>query len=139
MDQVENDPEVKVIVLDSALENYFIANFDVVRGPEMPAPETGSGLPLWIDIAQRLLKSPDISIAAIRGCTRGFGIEFAVAGDMRFASREQAIFGQLEVDVILIAGGGSMKNIPALVGRARALNLLSVRKTSMPISLNFTD
>ncbi|WP_426486134.1 enoyl-CoA hydratase/isomerase family protein [Flavobacterium sp. 2] len=124
MDQIESDPDVKVILFDSSVENYFIAHFDVARAAEMPNPKTASGLPLWIDIAQRLLNSAVISIASIRGRIRGIGIEFALACDMRFASRELAIFGQFEVGVNLIPGGGSMENLPVFLGRARAIEII---------------
>jgi enoyl-CoA hydratase/carnithine racemase len=64
-----------------------------------------------------------VSIAAIRGRARGVGIEFAAACDMRFAS-EKAVFGQFEVGVSTIPGGGSMEFLPLLVGRARALEMI---------------
>ena len=43
---------------------------------------------------------------------------------MRFASREKAIFGQLEVGTSTIPGGGTMENLPLLLGRARALEVI---------------
>jgi len=91
-------PELRVIVFDSAIPNYFIAYFDIVKGAEFVARKTPSGLLPWFDVAQALYDSPVISIVAIRGRIRGVGIEFATACDMRFAS-EKAIFGQFEVGV----------------------------------------
>ena len=116
-------PELRVIVFDSAIPNYFIAHFDVVRGTEILSRKTPSGLLPWFDVASALYESPVISIAAIRGRTRGVGIEFAAACDMRFAS-ERAVFGQFEVGVSTIPGGGSMEFLPLLVGRARALEII---------------
>jgi enoyl-CoA hydratase/carnithine racemase len=51
------------------------------------------------------------------------GIEFVAACDMRFAS-EKAIFGQFEVGIGTIPGGGSMELLPLLVGRSRALEII---------------
>src|SRR5258706_13106186 len=62
-------------------------------------------------------------MAVIRGRARGGGSEFALACDLRFASREKAIFGQPEVGFGLIAGGGALARLPLLVGRARAIEI----------------
>jgi enoyl-CoA hydratase/carnithine racemase len=75
------------------------------------------------DVAIALHESPVISIAAIRGRARGVGIEFAAACDIRFAG-DKAIFGQFEVAVGTIPGGGSRELLPLLVGRARALEII---------------
>jgi enoyl-CoA hydratase/carnithine racemase len=117
------EPRLRVIVFDSGLDDYFIAHFDIIRGSEILTRKTSSGLLPWFDVALALYESPVISIASIRGRTRGVGIEFAAACDMRFAS-EKAIFGQFEVGVGTIPGGGSMENLPLLIGRARALEMI---------------
>jgi enoyl-CoA hydratase/carnithine racemase len=116
-------PKLQVIVFDSAVQNYFIAHFDVIRGGEILNRKTASGALPWFDVALALHESPVISIVAIRGRARGVGIEFAAACDIRFAS-EKAIFGQFEVGVGTIPGGGSMEFLPMLVGRARALEII---------------
>lgn len=122
--QMQRNPELRVIVFDSAIENYFIAHFDIFRGAEILGKKTSSGLAPWFDVAKALFDSPVVSIAKIRGRTRGVGIEFAAACDMRFASRENAVFGQFEVGVSTIPGGGSMEFLPLLVGRSRALEII---------------
>ena len=53
----------------------------------------------------------------------GGGAEFALACDLRFASREKAVFGQPEVGSGLIAGGGALARLPLLVGRARVIEI----------------
>ena len=65
-----------------------------------------------------------MTIASIRGRTRGGGAELAAACDMRFASLERAIFGQPEVGAGLLPGGGGIERLPLLVGRARALEII---------------
>src|SRR2546422_3536653 len=44
-----------------------------------------------------LFRSPAVTISAIRGRARGAGSEFALATDIRFASRERAVLGQFEI------------------------------------------
>ncbi|HTL09940.1 MAG TPA: enoyl-CoA hydratase/isomerase family protein [Chitinophagaceae bacterium] len=121
--RMQNDAELRIVVFDSAIENYFIAHFDIAKGAEVLSRKTQSGLLPWFDVAQALHDSPVISIAAIRGRARGVGIEFAAACDMRFAS-DKAIFGQFEVASGTIPGGGSMEFLPLLVGRARAIEII---------------
>ena len=64
-----------------------------------------------------------MSIARIRGRTRGIGNEFVLACDMRFASRQSAVFGNPEIGVGLVPGGGALEWLPRLVGRSRALEI----------------
>src|SRR4029077_15852586 len=52
------------------------------------------------------------------------GCEFALACDLRFASREKAIFGQPEVGFGLIPGGGALERLPLVVGRSRAIEIV---------------
>jgi enoyl-CoA hydratase/carnithine racemase len=65
-----------------------------------------------------------LSIAVVRGRVRGGGSEFALGCDIRFASREKAIFGQPEVGIGLIPGGGALERLPLLVGRSRTLEIV---------------
>ena len=67
-----------------------------------------------------LSSAPVVSIAKIRARTRGIGNEFVLACDMRFASRKSALFGNPEVGVWLVPGGGALEWLPRLVGRSRA-------------------
>jgi enoyl-CoA hydratase/carnithine racemase len=66
-----------------------------------------------------------ITVATIRGRARGIGNEFLVALDVRFASREKAIFGQPEVGIGIIPGCGGMQRLSRLTGRARALEIIA--------------
>jgi enoyl-CoA hydratase/carnithine racemase len=72
----------------------------------------------------RLSRAPVVSIASIRGRATGVGSELALASDMRFASRENAVLSQWEVGAGLVPGGGPMARLPRLIGRGRALEVL---------------
>ena len=119
MNDLEADSSVKVVVFQSANPDFFVAHLDVAKAAERPEM-----LGLWRDIVLRLSSAPVVSIAKIRGRTRGIGNEFALACDMRFASRQSAMFGNPEVGVGLVPGGGAMEWLPRLVGRSRALEFV---------------
>jgi enoyl-CoA hydratase/carnithine racemase len=76
------------------------------------------------DFCYRTIGCQNLSIAKIRGRTRGIGDEFALACDMRFASRQRALLGQPEIGVGLVTGGGALEWLPRPVGRSRALEIV---------------
>jgi enoyl-CoA hydratase/carnithine racemase len=119
MTELEADSSVKVLVFQSANPDFFVAHLDVAKAAERP-----EALGLWRDFVLRLSSSPVVSIAKIRGRARGIGNEFVLACDMRFASRQSAVFGNPEVGVGLIPGGGALEWLPRLVGRSRALEIV---------------
>lgn len=121
---MDRDPEVKVIVFRSEIEGYFINHFDLSKAKDFPIESTNPPLPTWTDLVLRLSKSPVISIASIRGRTRGGGNEFSLACDLRYASLEKALFGQPEVGSGILPGGGGSERLPRLVGRDRALEII---------------
>lgn len=79
---------------------------------------------MWTDIVLRLSKAPYITIASIRGRIRGGGNELALAFDLRYASREHAMFGQPEVGSGLLPGAGGTERLPRFIGRDRALEVI---------------
>jgi enoyl-CoA hydratase/carnithine racemase len=119
MTDIETDPAVKVVLFQSANPDFFTAHLDVARAAERPRV-----LDLWRDFVLRLSSTPVVSIAKVRGRTRGIGNEFVLACDMRFASRQSALFGQPEIGVGLVPGGGALEWLPRLVGRSRALEIV---------------
>jgi enoyl-CoA hydratase/carnithine racemase len=123
---LEADEQVRVVVFDSAVDDYFLNHSDFLAKLEdltaMPAGPTG--LPPWPDFLVRLTRVPVVSIALIRGRATGNGSEITLACDMSFASREKAIISQWEVGVGMVPGGGPMARLPQLIGRNRALEVL---------------
>jgi enoyl-CoA hydratase/carnithine racemase len=126
IDALEADGQVRVVVFDSAVEDYFLNHSDFNAKLEdltsMPAGPTG--LPPWPDFLVRLTHLPVASIALIRGRATGNGSEITLACDMSFASREKAIISQWEAGVGMVPGGGPMARLPQLIGRNRALEVL---------------
>jgi len=119
---IEASEELKVVVFDSADPDFFMAHWDI-SSVAPPRPD-GTPAPSWIDISLRLARAPVVTIGLIRGRARGMGSEIPLGFDMRFASLERAIFGQPEVGVGLVPGGGSMERLSLLAGRARALEIV---------------
>lgn len=123
---LETDPEVKVVVFESAVPDFFLTHYDFIP----PLQETTSmppgptGMPPLPDMLSRLGRAPVVSIASIRGRATGVGSELALASDMRFASREKALLSQWEVGAALVPGGGPMNRLSRLIGRGRALEVL---------------
>jgi len=125
---IEQDPDLNVIVFDSANPDFYLAHYDVENDPaKTVALGTGpTGMHAWLDLLVRLSRAPVVSIASIRGRARGAGSEFVLACDLRFASRENTVVGQFEVGTGVVPGGGPMARLSRLVGRGRALEILLV-------------
>jgi enoyl-CoA hydratase/carnithine racemase len=124
--QIETDPQVRVVVFESAVPGFFLTHYDFV--PPLSAttdlPPGPTGLPPLPDMFVRLSRAPVVSIVSIRGRATGVGSELSLASDLRFASREKAILSQWEVGAGLVPGGGPMARLPRLIGRGRALEVL---------------
>ncbi|WP_406213789.1 enoyl-CoA hydratase/isomerase family protein [Streptomyces canus] len=121
--ELSEDPQVHVAVFTSSTPGYFFNHFDLDRVADF-MPSDPEATPAWIDLVVRLSTAPFISIAAIRGRTRGGGDELALACDLRYASREHAVFGQPEVGGGILPGGGGTERLPRLIGRDRALEAI---------------
>ncbi len=124
--EAEADERLAVIVFDSADPDFFLAHWDIAADPALTdaLPPGPTGMHPWLDVLVRLSRLPQVTVSAIRGRARGAGSEFALATDLRFASRERAVLGQFELGAGAVAGGGPASRLPRLVGRGRALEIL---------------
>jgi len=117
VDRMQADPELRVVIFDSADPDYFISHLDVARLSDVPdRPGAARLSDTWHDTVTRLARAPVLSIASIRGRSRGIGNEFSLACDLRFASRERALMGQPEIGFGLVPRGGAFDWLPGLVG-----------------------
>ncbi|MFI7154402.1 enoyl-CoA hydratase/isomerase family protein [Nonomuraea sp. NPDC050022] len=120
VDRLIDDPEVKVVVFDSAVPDFFMAHLNLGR-----IEEFGEGMPTWFALIDKLVRAPFITVGSIRGRARGIGNELLAALDVRFAAKETAVLGQLEIGTAIIPGCGGMQRLPRLTGRARALEIIA--------------
>src|SRR5246127_4403898 len=118
VEAMQGERALKVVTFESANPDFFLAHYGIGESTSR------FGTPRWIETAVALAQSDVLRIAVIRGRGRGGGCEFAQACDVRFASREKAIFGQPEVGFGLIPGGGALQRLPLLVGRSRAIEIV---------------
>ena len=125
--QLAADPDVRVVVLRSALPDFFIAHFDVtliqILPTEGPAPENATLNDFHL-MCEAFRTMPKATIAVIEGRVGGGGSELALSCDMRFAALESAIFGQPEVALGIIPGGSGTVRLGRLMGRSRALEAI---------------
>ena len=122
--ELADDPLVQVVVFTSSTPRFFFNHFDLRQATKFPRVPGDDSTATWVDLVVRLSKAPFISIASIRGRTRGGGNELSLAMDLRYASQEQAFFSQPEVGTGIVPGGGGSERLPRLIGRDRALEAI---------------
>ncbi|HET6295729.1 MAG TPA: enoyl-CoA hydratase/isomerase family protein [Kribbella sp.] len=117
--------DVRVLVFKSANPEFFINHVGLVMSDgsgEVSEPlEIMQG---WPAFSHWLSSSPVVTIVTLRGRAWGFGCEFALSADMRFASRENTRLCLLEVGFGALPGGGGLEWSQLLAGRARALEFV---------------
>src|SRR4051812_34032929 len=124
--EAAGDPDVRVVVVDSANPEFFIAHADVsliLQLPSEPQPPP-TELPLFTAMVDRFRTMPKATLAVIEGRCRGGGSELVLGMDLRFAALGRARLAQPEVAVGIIPGGGGTQRLPRLVGRGRALEVI---------------
>jgi enoyl-CoA hydratase/carnithine racemase len=121
---LSEDPAVQVVIFTSGTPRFFYNHFDLRQAAKFPSVPGEVSSPAWVDLVIRLSKAPFISIASVRGRTRGGGNELSLAMDLRYASKEHAFFSQPEVGTGILPGGGGSERLPRLIGRDRALEAI---------------
>ena len=110
-----------MVVFSSADPDFFIPHVDVTKIAEYrEAAAKLTGEKSIGALFRRLSETNATAIAQIAGRVRGGGNEFVLACDMRFALRERAIFGQMEVGFGVSPGAGGLQHLARLMGRGRA-------------------
>jgi enoyl-CoA hydratase/carnithine racemase len=127
-EEAKADASVLGVILTGAGDKAFIAGADIGELAHVEAFDAeessrfGQGV---LDLIENLGKPV---IAAINGFALGGGCETAMACTIRIAA-EHAKFGQPEVKLGLLPGGGGTQRLPRLVGKGRALQLILTGET----------
>lgn len=122
LDRLCDDADVRVVILTGAGDRAFVAGADITEFAERSPLEQRaamSGRRVFDEVAA----FPKPTIAMVNGYALGGGCELALACDMRVAARS-ARFGQPEIRLGLIPGGGGTQRLPRLVGAGRALRMI---------------
>jgi enoyl-CoA hydratase/carnithine racemase len=117
LERLDADPEVRCIVIAGA-DEFFAAGADIRAMAERPvdaAPDP-KGIEFW----QRLTAIGTPTIAAVSGYAFGGGCELALACDM-IVCDEKTRFGQPEITLGIIPGGGGSQRLARAVGKQRAM------------------
>ena len=123
--ELEADEGVRVVVLQSALPDFFIAHSGLGRvGSASKMVSVTRSFRFTQTIGERFRNMLKVTIAKIEGRARGGGSELALAMDMCFAAVGKAVFAHPEVAIGLVPGGGATQRLPRLMGRGRALEVL---------------
>ncbi|MEZ4720864.1 MAG: enoyl-CoA hydratase-related protein [Flavobacteriales bacterium] len=123
--ELESNNDVRCIILTGSGEKAFVAgadisefaNFSVAEGKKLAA----SGQQKLFNLVENLTTPV---IAAVNGFALGGGLELAMSAHMRVAS-DNARMGLPEVSLGVIPGYGGTQRLPRLVGRGRAMEMIS--------------
>jgi enoyl-CoA hydratase len=122
-EHARDDATVRGVILTGAGAKAFIAGADIGELAKVTAFEAEQSSRFGQEILDLIENLGKPVIAAVNGFALGGGCETAMACTLRLAV-ETAKFGQPEVALGLIPGGGGTQRLPRLVGKGRALQLI---------------
>jgi enoyl-CoA hydratase len=122
-EDARDDASVRGAILTGAGNKAFIAGADIGELAHVAAFEAEESSRFGQEVLDLIENLSKPVIAAVNGFALGGGCETAMACTIRIAV-ETAKFGQPEVALGLIPGGGGTQRLPRLVGRGRALQLI---------------
>jgi enoyl-CoA hydratase len=122
LDELREDESVRVVVITGAGEKAFVAGADISEFEGRTAVSQRD-----VMTARSLFTAVDTFpkpvIAMVNGFCLGGGCELALSCDIRVAS-ETARFGQPEINLGIIPGGGGTQRLTRLVGEGKAMELI---------------
>jgi len=122
---LDEDKDIRVIIITGSGEKAFVAGADISEFADFDAKQgkalAAKGQKELFDLVAEL-STP--VIAAVNGFALGGGLELAMASHIRVAS-SNAKMGLPEVSLGLIPGYGGTQRLPQLVGKGRALEMIT--------------
>ena len=114
---------IRSIVITGSGDKAFIAGADIKSMSEYSPEEAYDYSKKGQELVRCIMNYKKPIIAAVNGYALGGGCEIASACHIRYASKN-ALFGQPEVKLGIIAGWGGTQNLPKIVGLSNAIDLL---------------
>ncbi len=122
-EDARDDAAVRGVILTGAGDKAFIAGADINELAQITAVEAEKSSTFGQGVLNLIENLGKPVIAAVNGFALGGGCETAMACTIRIAA-ENAKFGQPEVKLGVIPGGGGTQRLPRLVGKGRAFQLI---------------
>ena len=122
-EDARDDAAIRGVILTGAGDKAFIAGADISELAQVSAFEAEQSSRFGQEVLDLIENLGKPVIAAVNGFALGGGCETAMACTIRIAV-ESARFGQPEVTLGLVPGGGGTQRLPRLVGKGRALQLI---------------
>jgi enoyl-CoA hydratase/carnithine racemase len=122
-EDARDDAAIRGVILTGAGNKAFIAGADISELAQISAFEAERSSRFGQEVLDLIENLGKPVIAAVNGFALGGGCETAMACTIRIAV-DGAKFGQPEVTLGLVPGGGGTQRLPRLVGRGRALHLI---------------
>jgi enoyl-CoA hydratase len=122
-EDARDDATVRGVILTGAGDKAFIAGADISELATVSAVQAEESSSYGQEVLNLIENLGKPVIAAINGFALGGGCETAMACTIRLAT-DNARFGQPEVKLGLLPGGGGTQRLPRLVGKGRALQLI---------------
>jgi enoyl-CoA hydratase len=122
LEELRTDDSVRVVVFTGAGDKAFIAGADIAEFAERTAI-TQREVMLDRSLFNAFDNFPKPVIAMVNGYCLGGGCELALACDIRVAS-DKASFGQPEINLGIIPGGGGTQRLTRLVGEGKAMEMI---------------
>jgi len=122
-EDARDDAAIRGVILTGAGDKAFIAGADISELAHLSGFEAEQSSRFGQEVLDLIENLGKPVVAAVNGFALGGGCETAMACSMRVAV-ESAKFGQPEVALGLVPGGGGTQRLPRLVGKGRALQLI---------------
>ena len=122
-EDARDDASVRGVVLTGAGNKAFVAGADIGELAHVAAFEAEQSSRFGQEVLDVIENLGKPVVAAVNGFALGGGCETAMACTIRIAA-DSAKFGQPEVTLGLVPGGGGTQRLPRLVGKGRALQLI---------------